>query len=192
MKIYKIILIGDQGVGKTSIQTRYINSTFSKPYEITIGVEFGVKELAVKGEKIKLHLWDTAGQERFRSICRSYYRGSDCAIIVYDVTKLSSFESVRTWIEDLHQMTNDFRHIYVVGNKCDLVNKVTKNEIEKLLCDFPCVQHFHTSAKNGTNIVNLFTYIGEDCVKHIPKNDMYANINLIDHKQRSCNNNCCQ
>lgn len=150
MKTFKIVMIGNSNVGKTSIQNRFADNYFSNLHEMTIGVEFASKIMTINGIDIKVHLWDTAGQEVFRSICRSYYRGADCAIIVYDVSNVKSFYDIKTWIKDLRSYTDNTQWI-VVGNKSDLKCNVSQKEIDELNID-----HIFVSAKNNENIHEIF------------------------------------
>lgn len=180
-------MIGDAGVGKSSIQTRFVNQTFSKPYELTIGVEFASKEVILDNEKIKLHLWDTAGQESFRSICRSYYRGADSAIIVYDVSSKPSFDHIVMWLNDI-KSTSDDVDIYIVGNKSDLENRVPQYNIDQLFEEYPYIKHFYTSAKEGKNIDNLFNTIASQSSRYLPKSfrnqDVLPTIEINTNKKR--------
>ena len=187
MNTYKVVIIGDAGVGKSSIQTRFVNQTFSNSYELTIGVEFASKEMTIETDKIKLHLWDTAGQETFKSICRSYYRGADSAIIVYDVSSPKSFNSVINWLRDIMRL-NDNVKIYIVGNKSDMQNKIPPNDLYHFLEQYPNIKHFYTSAKDGSNIDNLFHTIAKNSIAHLPKFSSNQNINV---NQKATNHVCC-
>ena len=118
--IFKIVLIGDSGVGKTNILSRYINNQFSLTTQATVGVEFGSK-IIKKGEKlIKLQIWDTAGQERYKSITSAYYKGSKGAFVVYDISRKITFENVDKWIGELKSNGSEDVLIMLVGNKTDL------------------------------------------------------------------------
>ena len=118
--IFKVVLIGDSGVGKTNIMSRYIKDEFSIETKTTVGVEFGAKKLEINGNNIKAQIWDTAGQERYKSITNAYYKGAKGALIVYDITRLSSFENVDKWIHELKAKCEADVTIIMIGNKCDL------------------------------------------------------------------------
>ena len=118
--IYKIVLIGDSGVGKTNILSKYLTDAFSFDSKATVGVEFGSKNLDIEGNKIKMQIWDTAGQERYKSITNAYYKGAKGALLVYDITKKPSFDSIDRWITDLKSNADEQITIILVGNKSDL------------------------------------------------------------------------
>ena len=118
--IFKVVLIGDSGVGKTNIMSRYLKDEFSIETKTTVGVEFGAKKLEINGNNIKAQIWDTAGQERYKSITNAYYKGAKGALIVYDITRLSSFENIDKWIIELKAKCESDVTIILIGNKCDL------------------------------------------------------------------------
>ena len=117
---YKVVFLGDQSVGKTSIIHRFIYDTFDENYQATIGIDFMSHKMFVEDKIIILNLWDTAGQERFKSLIPSYIKDSAVAIVVFDITSRSSFQSVDKWIEDAKQLRDDECLLVLVGNKCDL------------------------------------------------------------------------
>jgi Ras-related protein Rab-11A len=118
--IFKVVLIGDSGVGKTNILGRYLKNEFNYDSKTTVGVEFGAKRLEIDGVKIKTQIWDTAGQERFRSITNAYYKGAKGALLVYDVTRRDTFDSINKWVPELIQAGDKQVTIILVGNKIDL------------------------------------------------------------------------
>lgn len=117
--LYKMIIIGDSGVGKTNILSRYTKNQFSFDFKSTVGVEFGAKKVEMYGIKIKNQIWDTAGQERYKSITNSYYKGAKGALVVYDITKRDTFQNVSKWINELRMNGDKDVIIVLVGNKCD-------------------------------------------------------------------------
>ena len=121
--IFKVVLIGDSGVGKTNLLSRYLKNEFSFDSKTTVGVEFGAKKLEIDGVKIKAQIWDTAGQERFRSITNAYYKGAKGALLVYDVTRRETFENINKWVPELKQTGDKDVTIILVGNKTDLENE---------------------------------------------------------------------
>ena len=123
--IFKVVLIGDSGVGKTNIMSRYIKDEFSIETKTTVGVEFGAKKLEINGNAIKAQIWDTAGQERYKSITNAYYKGAKGALVVYDITRVSSFENVDKWIVELRAKCEADVTIIMIGNKCDLESERT-------------------------------------------------------------------
>lgn len=150
-RIFKIIVIGDSNVGKTCLTYRFCCGRFPDKTEATIGVDFRERTVDVDKEQIKLQLWDTAGQERFRkSMVQHYYRNVHAVVFVYDVTKMSSFESMPSWIEecDRHNLNKDLPRI-LVGNKCDMKEKVAVNtNLSQKFADSHSMPLFETSAKD--------------------------------------------
>lgn len=129
--LFKIILIGDSSVGKSSILAKFIRSDNPiSDMKSTIGVEFATKSLNINDKISKLQVWDTAGQERYRAITSAYYRGAVAAILVYDISNRESFNNVRKWICELKDNTDKNIAIILVGNKCDLIEKREVSEIE--------------------------------------------------------------
>ena len=113
-------MVGDSGVGKSSLLKRFANRDFTGDYISTIGVDFEIKTLEIDGKTVKLQIWDTAGQERFQNITTSYYRGAHCIILVYDITQLETFEHVHKWHRQIQEHSNSNVQILLVGNKSDL------------------------------------------------------------------------
>ena len=117
---YKIVLLGDSGVGKSNIINKFIKNQFNTDSKTTIGVEFAAKTLEVKGKIIKTQIWDTAGQERYRSMASAYYRGATGALLVYDITRSNSFENLEKWTKQLKNYANEDIICLLIGNKSDL------------------------------------------------------------------------
>ena len=155
--IFKMILIGDSGVGKSNILSRYINNSFSETTRSTVGVELSAKVEEINNTKIKIQIWDTAGQERYKSITKTYYKGAKGALIIYDITNKESFKNVDKWINDLKESGDDDVSILIVGNKCDLEasREVTTDEVKKK-AELYKMAYCETSALKGENIDNAF------------------------------------
>ena len=155
--LFKILLLGDSGVGKSSIILRYIENNFSQNLMNSIGVDFKLKNIEVKGKKVKLQVWDTAGQERFRTITTSYYKGAQAIIVVFDITDRDSFEHVKNWMADVDKFAKEGVLRILSGNKCDLehMRKISKDEGKELASKYG-IQYIETSAKETTNIEELF------------------------------------
>ncbi|KAM9510879.1 ras-related protein Rab-33B-like [Oncorhynchus nerka] len=153
-RIFKIIVIGDSGVGKTCLTYRFCAGKFPEKTEATIGVDFREKLIEIDGETIKVQLWDTAGQERFRkSMVQHYYRNVHAVVFVYDVTSAASFRSLPTWIEECkqHALGQEVPRI-LVGNKCDLQNSVqVGTDLAQQFADAHSMPLFETSAKNPSS-----------------------------------------
>jgi len=160
LKRTKIVLLGDQSVGKTSLITRFMYDTFDNTYQATIGIDFLSKTMYLEDRTVRLQLWDTAGQERFRSLIPSYIRDSSVAIVVFDITNRNSFLSTTKWIEDVRSERGTDVIIVLVGNKADLSDKrqVTLEEATAKSTELN-VMFMETSAKAGHNVKSLFKKI---------------------------------
>ncbi|CAG9789083.1 unnamed protein product [Diatraea saccharalis] len=155
--LFKLLLIGDSGVGKSCLLLRFADDTYTESYISTIGVDFKIRTVELDGKTIKLQIWDTAGQERFRTITSSYYRGAHGIIIVYDCTDQDSFSNVKQWLEEIDRYACDNVNKLLVGNKCDLTTKkvvdyTTANQYAEQLG----IPFLETSAKNSTNVEQAF------------------------------------
>ena len=165
--IYKIILLGDDFIGKTSILLRYTDRVLNGPPLITIGLDYRLKSIILKnGKSIKMQIWDTAGQDRFRTITKHYYKGMHGIILIYDVTDRRTFESIRNWVSIIREVAAEKVTIYLVANKIDMKEnrKVEREEGEKLAKELG-LPFMEVSAKDGINIDEIF----EDLVERIYK-----------------------
>ncbi|QDS73243.1 Ras- protein Rab-6B [Venturia effusa] len=162
LKKFKLVFLGEQSVGKTSLITRFMYDTFDNTYQATIGIDFLSKTMYLDDRTVRLQLWDTAGQERFRSLIPSYIRDSSVAVVVYDVTNAKTFEQTRKWVDDVRGERGTDVIIVLVGNKTDLSDKreVTEqqgaDEARKNNLMF-----IETSAKVGFNVKLLFKRIAQ-------------------------------
>ena len=154
---FKIVFLGDQSVGKTSIINRFIYDTFEDVYQATIGIDFLSKPVYVDDKTIRLQLWDTAGQERFKSLIPSYVKDSSVAVICYDITNAETFSSVKTWVENARSMRGEEVVLFIAGNKSDLAEQraVSEEDGDKLANELGA-SFFETSAKSGENVKQLF------------------------------------
>jgi len=155
--LFKLLLIGDSGVGKSCLLLRFADDTFTESYISTIGVDFKIRTIDLDGKTIKLQIWDTAGQERFRTITSSYYRGAHGIIVVYAVTEMSSFNNVKTWLNEIDRFATEGVNKLLVGNKCDLVSKKAVDyDTAKQFADSLGISFLETSAKNSHNVEQAF------------------------------------
>jgi Ras-related protein Rab-1A len=155
--LFKLLLIGDSGVGKSCLLLRFSDDTYTDSYISTIGVDFKIRTIELDGKTIKLQIWDTAGQERFRTITSSYYRGAHGIIVVYDCTDLESFNNVKQWLEEIDRYACENVNKLLVGNKCDLTSKkVVAYQFAKEFADGLGIPFLETSAKNSTNVEQAF------------------------------------
>lgn len=179
---YKLVFLGDQGVGKTSIITRFMYDSFDKNYQATIGIDFLSKTMYLEDRTVRLQLWDTAGQERFRSLIPSYIRDSSVAVIVYDITNRASFLNTSKWIEDVRNERASDVIIILVGNKTDLSEKrqVSVEEGEDR-ANKESIMFIESSAKAGFNIKALFRKLAT-ALPGMETAPAPASTNLIDIK----------
>ncbi|XP_043918863.1 ras-related protein ORAB-1-like [Protopterus annectens] len=155
--LFKLLLIGESGVGKSCLLLRFADDTYTDSYISTIGVDFKIRTIELEGKTVKLQIWDTAGQERFRTITSSYYRGAHGIIIVYDVTDLDTFSNVREWLEEINRYASENVNKLLVGNKCDLTTKkVVDYTTAKEYADSLQMPFLEASAKNATNVEQAF------------------------------------
>ena len=175
--LLKLIIVGDTGVGKTNIISRYIKNEFSLTTKSTIGVEFGSKLVKKNGKLIKLQIWDTAGQERYKSITSAYYKGAKGAFVVYDITREKTFKDIDKWITELKENGNEDMIIILIGNKLDLENsrEVIIDDVKRKAKELK-VGFFETSALDGSNVEQAFDFIVEEIVK---KKGLLQDSNII-------------
>ena len=162
--LLKYIIIGDAAVGKSNLLLRFAQNDFKNEYQLTIGVEFGAKNIDINNKKFRLQIWDTAGQVNYRSITRAYYKNSVCAILVYDISNRDSFDHISNWIEDCLAQSPKTVFMVLVGNKSDLNDnrKVSFQEGQDMARNNN-MMFFETSAKTGENVEKIF----EDSAKEI-------------------------
>lgn len=155
--LFKVLLIGNSGTGKSCLLIRFAEDIFSDNYISTIGVDFKIKTIEIDGKTVKMQVWDTAGQERFRTITASYYRGSNGVIIVYDVTDRESFDQVSFWMKEVDRLASPDVCRLLVGNKIDLTDKraVTTEEGQALANQYG-VAFLETSARDNQNVEEAF------------------------------------
>lgn len=164
---FKVMLVGDSGVGKTCLLVRFKDGAFlAGSFISTVGIDFRNKVLSIDSLKIKLQIWDTAGQERFRSVTHAYYRDAHALLLLYDVTNKASFDNIQAWLTEIHEYAQQDVVLMLLGNKADSTHDrvVKKEEGEKLAKEFG-IPFMETSAKSGLNVELAFTAIGKE-LKH--------------------------
>ena len=173
--LFKLLLIGDSGVGKSCLLLRFADDTYTESYISTIGVDFKIRTIDIGGKSIKLQIWDTAGQERFRTITSSYYRGAHGIIVVYDVTDQASFSNVKQWLQEIDRYACENVNKLLVGNKCDLTTKkVVDYNTAKEFADGLGIPFLETSAKNSTNVEDAFITMASEIQNRVSTS--YKNI----------------
>ncbi|KXN74418.1 ras-related protein rab-21-like protein [Conidiobolus coronatus NRRL 28638] len=164
----KVVILGSQGVGKSSLVVRYVQKTFSPNCPSTIGASFSTTKITVDNCKVRLQIWDTAGQERFRSMAPMYYRGANAAILVYDITNSESFQDMHRWLEELKKNMTEDLVIHIVGSKSDLENQrqVQPEQVREYVnsLDADYITH-EVSAKDDHGIDELFLQISQQLVQ---------------------------
>ncbi|XP_955461.1 small GTP-binding protein Rab1, putative [Theileria annulata] len=181
--LFKIIVIGDSGTGKSSLLLRFADNTYSESYMSTIGVDFKIKTVKIDNTTIKLQIWDTAGQERFRTITSTYYRGAHGIICVYDVTNKLSFDHItETWLQDIDKYATSNVCKLLIGNKIDLVDsRVVLADEAKHVAEQNNMNYIEASAKTDSNVEKAFTTIAKalkDKVTQYPSNAPTSTVNL--------------
>ncbi|BFZ61063.1 GTP-binding protein of the rab [Saitoella coloradoensis] len=155
--LFKTLLIGDSGVGKSCLLLRFADDTYTESYISTIGVDFKIRTIELDGKTVKLQIWDTAGQERFRTITSSYYRGAHGIIVVYDVTDQDTFNNVKQWLQEIDRYATEGVNKLLVGNKSDMTDKkVVEYTVAKEFADGLGIPFLETSAKSATNVEQAF------------------------------------
>ena len=155
--IFKFLLIGDSGVGKSSLLIRFADDIFNETFISTIGVDFKIRTITVEGKVVKLQIWDTAGQERFRTLTTAYYRSANGIIMVYDVTEKKTYENLEQWLKEVGKFAVEGVEKLLVGNKCDLVGQRQVNyEVARSFAEKLQISFIETSAKDSTNVERVF------------------------------------
>jgi Ras-related protein Rab-18 len=161
---FKIIMIGDTSVGKTSLMRRYIEGIYNEKTLSTIGIELFKKEVSIQNKNYVMKIWDTCGQERFRAISKNYYHNADGIMLVFDINFRKSFDNLSGWIGSIYQNTSKDTPLIIVASKCDLEHLVTDQEIEEYSTKNK-VKVFKTSSKDNINVEATFLYLGEEIIK---------------------------
>ena len=175
-----VIILGDSGVGKTSLMNQYVNNKFTTQYKATIGADFLTKEVTVEERSVTMQIWDTAGQERFQSLGVAFYRGADSCALVYDVNNVKSFENLESWRDEFLMQANardpDNFPFVVIGNKVDMED--TKRQVTQKRAMTWCQQrgnipYYETSAKEGTNVEQAFHTIATNSIRQEADVELY-------------------
>ncbi|UJR28865.1 hypothetical protein I4U23_010088 [Adineta vaga] len=155
--MFKLLIIGNSSVGKTSFLFRYADDSFTSAFVSTVGIDFKVKTVFRQDKRVKLQIWDTAGQERYRTITTAYYRGAMGFILMYDITNEESFNAVQDWCTQIKMYSWDNAQVVLVGNKCDLEqDRAVTLERGQRLADQLGLEFFETSAKENVNVKAVF------------------------------------
>ena len=160
--IFKVLLLGNSDVGKSSLLLRYVDSVWNDAFVPTIGVDFKVKTLTINEKKVKMQIWDTAGQERFRTVVSTYFRGAHGILLLYDVTNRDSFKNLESWLIEIEKNAKEKVLKILIGNKCDLTDdrEITSDE-GKAFALRNGMEFMETSAKMNTNVSEVFETLGK-------------------------------
>ncbi|CAF4782324.1 ras-related protein Rab-7a [Pieris napi] len=199
--LLKVIILGDSGVGKTSLMNQFVNKKFSNQYKATIGADFLTKEVIVDDRIVTMQIWDTAGQERFQSLGVAFYRGADCCVLVFDVTAPNTFKSLESWRDEflIQASPRDPDHFpfVILGNKVDLDNRAVSAKRAQQWCqsknDIP---YFETSAKEAVNVELAFQTIARNALAQETEAELYnefpdqIKLNANDNNRNRDGDNC--
>ena len=191
---FKILTIGESGVGKTCILRRFVENKFLKNHLATIGIDFKTKTLNINNQEIKLKIWDTAGQERFRNITTQYYKGADGIVLVYDVTDEASYEKIKDWMDQILSNTQQEEiGLVLLGNKCDMEPRNVTEDQGKKMAEELKISYFETSALTGQGIKEAFEQLTRDIMKKKGVGDGSGeNIDLVKtKKKKKKDGDCC-
>jgi Ras-related protein Rab-1A len=197
--LYKILIVGNSGVGKSSILLRFTENIFSYSFLSTIGVDFKVKTISLDNDVIKLQIWDTAGQERFKTITSSYYRGGNGAILVFDVSMSDSFENIKNWLKEIDTNNPDNIPKILVGNKIDLnTERVISSTQAKNFADSNNLIYIETSSKDDVGVYTIFETLSKEIKinKKVEKNIFKTDLKDIKSEKtgkniRNKQDSCC-
>ncbi|CAE7209183.1 YPT1 [Symbiodinium natans] len=194
--LFRLLLIGDSGVGKSCLLLRFADDTYSDNFVATIGVDFRIRTMHLDGKKAKAQIWDTAGQERFRTICASYYRGAHGVIVAFDLTDRESFHNVRHWLEEIEKYAQAGVNKMLVGTKCDMASKraVTYDEARELAEELG-LRYLETSAKHTHNVDEAFTQLAKEIKDRVSRQAPPPGIpprTILGPGRRVSGANCCQ
>ena len=207
--IFKVVIVGDSGVGKTNLIGRYLKNEYRQDTKATVGVEFGEKKFDINGLKIKAQLWDTAGQERYKAITSMYYKGAKGALIVFDLSSKTTFVNAEKWYNEIKKATDPSINLILVGNKSDLKDKrqVNTEDAENKAKEMG-IAYMETSALNAENVDKAFSWLIEEISKKLKKEDetleeenntdkdvkesQTINLNTTKQENEGIKKNCCQ
>jgi len=197
--LLKVIILGDSGVGKTSLMNQYVHKRYTAQYKATIGADFLTKELLIEDKLVTLQIWDTAGQERFQSLGVAFYRGADACVLVYDITDAKSFENLENWMDEflVHAAPRNAESFpfIILGNKSDLATTRRQVSLTKVKqwCDAKGgLPHFETSAKESINVEQAFALVAKNSLgQSVPDKPLYIPTVLEPLEPQSGSKICC-
>lgn len=168
---FKIMMLGETQIGKTSFIRRYVTDSFSTGYITTIGIDFQLKVVTINGKTIKLQIFDTAGQERFRNITKNYFQSSNGFIIAYDITSRDSFINITNWLKEVNNLAPEDTKKILIGTKCDLPRREVRYEEGKKLAEDNGMKFFETSSKTNQNVIETFESLTLEMIEEYDNNN---------------------
>jgi len=200
--VFKIIIVGEAGVGKSCLLRRFVDQNFTENYVNTIGVDFKVKTIELMGKTVKLNLWDSAGQERFRTIVNTYYRGAHGICLVYDITDPDSFLRLGNWLTDASEQADENAKKLIIGTKIDLEsNRKVSREAVRAFAERMSLTAYETSSKSGSNVESAFMSLtkllleelGDMDLQHNDQNtiQLSGNTRSLDQQRETKKKKCC-
>ena len=189
---FKILTLGESGVGKTCILRRFVENKFIKNHLATIGIDFRTKTIPINDYEVKLKIWDTAGEERFRNITNQYYKGADGIILVYDLNNKDTLTKIKDWMNQIHQNTSNDIGLVLVGNKSDLKREISTEESLNLSKELN-IKLFETSALTGEGVNEIFEFLTKDIIskKNLDDNYNEKNVTLGSGGKKEKKGDCC-
>ena len=197
---FKVVIVGDSGVGKTNLVRRFVTNSFSIDSKATVGVEFMCKNYSINGKIFKIEMWDTAGQERYKSITAAYYKGAKGAMIVYDVTNKQSFDNVDKWHHEIKEKASKVINIMMIGNKTDLTDSIqVTSDMSKSKATALEIPVMETSALDASNVKEAFYQLLGEMYKSVSgitegegaSEGKVSSGVALDTNKGEKNNNCC-
>lgn len=175
--LFRLLLIGDSGVGKSSILNRFSDDVFNINYSSTIGVDFRSKNIKIDDQHISIEMWDSTGHKRFRDITRSFYKKTNCVIVIFDLSFRESFENIKIWFDEIERMAPENSIKILVGNKSDLDREISIDEVNEFVNKLN-IKYIETSAKDNINIQELISLT----IKELLNNKLDGSISLTENK----------
>lgn len=190
-KLIKLLLLGESGVGKTSLLLRFTEDYFTSEHLTSIGIDYKIKMLEMDNKIVKLQIWDTAGEERFRTITKTYYKEAHGILLVYDLSDFNSFKSITNWIKQIEENSDPNVSKVLIGNKSDLEKREVSNEQGRQLADEFNMIFFETSAKDDLNVKDTFDYITKKILKDYQNSRIKSKLTL-DNPEVKSKKGCCK
>ncbi|EAY15204.1 small GTP-binding protein, putative [Trichomonas vaginalis G3] len=189
---FRAVTIGESSVGKTCLVNRFIRNKFNNAEANTVGAIYDTYTERRGDQSIEVQIWDTAGQEKFRSLAPVYYRGADAAVVVFDMTKPSTFQCLQSWIDDFKGVAGEQSAVIIVGNKVDLTDQIKISQMEALeWATAHGVKFFQTSAKTGEGVKELFTAVVDILMTRRSEGEVSGVTTLTKRKNADDGKRCC-